>query len=64
MKAVCPNDPSHKKFITVAHVTEDWVVDEKGNFIESLGAIETVHGPDEGNIWSCNTCGADAEVSG
>ena len=34
MKAVCPNNPNHNRFITVAHITQDWKVDENGNFIE------------------------------
>ena len=33
-KAVCPNNSEHKTFVTVAHVTEDWVVTELGEFVE------------------------------
>jgi len=60
--ATCPNNHQHKKFITVAHVTEDWIVDEYGNFIERYGARETTHGPNVGNTWVCNTCGDIAIV--
>jgi hypothetical protein len=63
MKAVCPNDPSHKTFITTAHVTQEWVVDDEGNFIKDLGVLETTHGPDPYNCWSCETCHADAVVT-
>lgn len=58
--AVCPNNPEHKAFTTIAHVTEEWLVDQDGNFIMSHGCLETVHGPDRDNIWSCSRCGAPA----
>jgi len=45
-------------------VVEDWVVDEHGNFIESMGAVETAHKPDPGNTWTCKACGAEAVVQG
>jgi ribosomal protein S27E len=65
MLARCPNDPTHKRFVTVAHVTEDWVVDERGNFLqvsdETCG--ETTHGPHPENGWSCDICGAEAIVT-
>lgn len=60
--AKCPKDDSHKKFITVAHVSEDWCVDENGNFIESRGILETVAPPQPENTWVCDVCGAEAEV--
>jgi hypothetical protein len=63
MKAVCPNNPGHREFITVAHVAEDWKVDEHGNFLAVLEQTETVAKPDPGNIWTCTVCGAEAEVT-
>jgi hypothetical protein len=63
MKATCPKDPTHKEFITTAHVMEDWKVDEHGNFIEQLEVIQTDHGPDPDNNWTCAICGAEAEVT-
>jgi hypothetical protein len=62
MHAVCPKDPSHNRFATTAHVVQDWVVDEHGNFIRELSTLETTHGPDTGNIWTCLNCGAEAKV--
>lgn len=41
MKATCPNNPDHKSFVTVAHVTQDWIADE---FIRELETLETTHG--------------------
>jgi len=65
MKATCPFDPKHKKFVTVAHVAQDWVVDEHGEFIEVdayFGGGETTHKPDPGNTWTCWECGSEAIV--
>lgn len=63
MEARCPNNPEHKQFVTVAHVMEDWLVDEHGNWVETLGSGETSFKPDPGNIWTCHVCGAQAEVT-
>jgi hypothetical protein len=64
MKARCPKNPEHKRFITVAHVTEDWIVDEHGDFIEVAENPDTqlLHGPDTGNTWQCEVCGTEAIV--
>ena len=64
MHATCPKDPKHNKFVTVAHMSEDWVVDPNGNFIcnPSNPEQQVVHGPTVGNIWSCYICGAEAKV--
>lgn len=60
-KAVCPNDPNHKRFVTVGHVSQDWLVDQSGSFVEQVGPdLEVVADVDEGNTWTCNECGADA----
>ena len=59
---VCPEDKTHDRFIATAHVTEDWVVDGDGNYIEH--AIETdyqvLHAPDKHDIWTCAICGTEA----
>lgn len=62
MTATCPNDSKHKTFLTVAHVMEEWLVDEHGEFIQVKESLQTDHGPDPGNIWRCATCGAEANV--
>ncbi len=65
MKAVCPKNAEHKQFVTVAHVTEDWVVDEEGHFIKINADNDTqvVEHPRVGNTWECYECGAIATVS-
>jgi hypothetical protein len=62
MKATCPKNPKHRQFVTVASVLEEWVVDEHGNWISTEQALQTNHGPDSGNIWTCFICGAKARV--
>ena len=62
LTAECPKDPKHQEFITVAHISEDWVVDEHGNFIEVFETGEIVSKPQPGNTWTCKACGAEAVV--
>lgn len=63
MIAICPNNTSHKEFGTTAHVTQDWKVDEEGNFLESINdCLEVTRGPNVENTWTCYTCGAEAVV--
>ena len=64
MKAICPQNKAHKEFVTVAHVSEDWVVDENGNWISTIGSVETISKPNIDNIWTCNVCGSTALVEG
>jgi len=64
MKAICPGNPDHKIFITVAHQMNDWKVDQFGNFQEDLGCIQVTCPPQTGNIWSCAKCGSQAQVEG
>jgi len=63
MKVLCPKDESHDVFVTVAHVVQDWKVTAEGEFLEDLGTIETTHGPNTGNTWTCHICGTDAIVT-
>lgn len=65
MLARCPKNYEHKTFVTVAHVTEYWLVDEHGNFIEvdGCGGGEVLTPPDAGNIWTCAKCGVEASLT-
>ena len=61
-RAVCPNNPTHKKFHASAHVVQDWVVDEHGNFTKTLNECDQVlHFPDSEDIWTCDECGAEVK---
>jgi hypothetical protein len=62
-KAKCPKSSDHKRFITVAHISQDWEVDENGHWLNTIEDLETVHGPDSGNTWQCAVCGEEAEVT-
>jgi len=63
MKAICPNNENHKKFNTSAHVIQEWIVDEHGNFLKEIATTETTHYPSSDDIWYCIECGAEAKVS-
>jgi len=65
MKATCPKDPTHKRFITVVHITEEWEVNAAGGFAEIANSDdgELIAGPDAGNTWTCKDCGTEAEVT-
>lgn len=59
---VCP-ECGGREFITGAAVTQDWKVDQYGNFIEQVTACNDVlNGPDDDNIWTCAACGAEAII--
>ena len=66
MKAVCTNNPKHNKFVTTAHVVQEWVVDKEGNFIKITKrgyCLEVTHKPSSDNCWTCEICGAIAEIT-
>ena len=55
----CPNDNSHKRFITGAVICQDWLVDGNGNFIEVTDECTQVfYKPSTENEWSCADCGS------
>lgn len=63
-KHICPHCGG-KEFYTVAHIMEEWLVDEDGDFIAvSTNCIEIDHEPDDDNIWTCKYCGEEAIVVG
>ncbi len=59
---VCPMDRTHNRFLATAHVTEDWVVDGDGNYIElsTKSDCTVVHEPDDEDVWTCSVCGTEA----
>lgn len=62
MTARCPNDPNHERFVTTAHVVEEWLVNKNGDWIDTIQCLEITHGPDKNNVWNCFECGAIAVV--
>lgn len=48
-------------FVVTAHVTQDWVVDENGDFISCQDeCLDVTHRPDDTDTWYCNNCGYSA----
>ena len=65
MTAVCPTNPHHDQFYTVAHIAETWIVDKHGNFIVDGKNCDrvTLYGPHPDNVWTCAVCGEIAKVT-
>ena len=62
-KKICPKCGG-RKFLVTAHVTQDWIVDEDGDFLKCVNeCVEVTHRPDDDDIWQCDTCGYDAAGS-
>ena len=60
MKKICPVCGG-KEFVTTAHVTQDWKVNGKGEWLETVtDFVQIDHGPDPDNIWTCCRCEAEA----
>lgn len=60
---VCPNGCEDATFVTTAHVMQDWEVDALGNYIEvATDCLEVTHRPNNANVWTCNCCGAEADM--
>jgi len=57
---ICPKNNEHLLFITVAHISEFWIVDGDGNFEEIDSPGEIVAKPDPLNSWTCVECGTEA----
>lgn len=64
MKATCPKNENHKKFVTTAHEAHTWIVNEYGEFVKDLGSDDIDEGPSIYNIWTCCICGERAIVTG
>lgn len=44
-----------------AHIVQEWLVDEDGDFIEVTDdCIEVTHSPDNEDLWTCTECGYEA----
>jgi len=65
MKLACPANPEHKRFSVMAHVTEEWIVDENGDFLE-MGSVDVGSVTQRPRVGSdefhfvCDDCGTDA----
>ncbi len=56
----CPKC-GNTKFNVSAHVVQEWLVDEDGDFIESIDdCVAVAHFPDNEDLWTCAECGYEA----
>lgn len=59
----CPNC-GNTTFEVDTHIIQSILVDEEGYYISTLEeCIETIHSPDDDDIWVCSKCGYDAAGS-
>ena len=58
---ICPKC-KNRKFFVIAHVAQEWEVDEKGNFLECTNeCLQVTHSPDDDDLWRCAKCGFEAQ---
>lgn len=56
----CPKCGAMSFYVT-AHVTQDWVVDENGDWIRTEDdCVEVTHFPNDDDVWDCANCGFSA----
>ena len=59
-RKMCPKCGSGVFYVT-AHVTQDWLVDDNGDFIECVyDCVEVTHHADDDDQWECVKCGHNA----
>ena len=57
---ICPKCGGREFFVT-AHVTQEWLVDENGNYMSTIDDCQEVtHSPDDEDLWECADCGYEA----
>jgi hypothetical protein len=62
MTAICPKDPTHRRFITRVHAVNEWVVDPNGKYIQTLAQLEFSIPTGQGNVWTCAECATPATM--
>lgn len=56
----CPKCGAMSFYVT-AHVAQDWVVDENGDWIRTEDdCVEVTHFPNDDDVWDCANCGFSA----
>lgn len=59
---ICPHCGG-KRFSTTAQIVQEWIVDERGNFISvETDRLEVTSEPDDANIWLCTQCGYEGVI--
>lgn len=57
----CPNNPEHRTFVTTVVTCQAWVVDENGDWLETLDDCVDYIPPCAETVWECVECGSKAE---
>lgn len=62
LKLKCPNNCASQEFWATAHVTQDWVIDSEGDFVDVIANSEstTLHYPDIDDSIVCRECHQEA----
>ncbi len=64
MRIRCINNVEHGVFVVTAHVAQAWVVGKDGVFRDCVDeCMQVTHRPDSEDIYVCEECGAEAEVT-
>ena len=64
-KFTCPENTEHKRFYVTAWVSEEWLVDEDGDWIKTTpGGGETMREPQSHDYRICATCEAETNYLG
>ena len=59
----CVGNPEHKTFRADATVREEWILDQRGDFVESLGWLATLEEPSAADqVFTCASCVKDAKI--
>ena len=54
---ICPRC-GNKEFYVIAHVAQEWKVNENGYFCDvTQDCIGVTHNPDDTDLWECTECG-------
>lgn len=54
---MCP-ECGGNTFYTTAHIMQEWLVDDEGDFVEeATNCLEVTHEPSPDNSWICVKCG-------
>lgn len=57
----CPKSKNHKEFLVTTHVTQDWLVDEAGNFMKCESeCVEVLVSPGRDVLGICKECNEEA----
>ena len=58
---MCPKCGS-RRFYVGAHVTQEWKVNEHGDFLECTeDCVQVTHYPNDSDLWQCANCDYEAE---